>query len=133
MQPNVGRLGLYEIEGRLIVSSLGRQTIVARNVCYVDVRAEWRVSRAVSGIRADTVSDVQPQVDRYGLWRVSRGTSLLARIKGPGRRYTGVCVELTTGSPLYFTWVSRCRSAHPATVICITVVVLRGGGVLLLH
>jgi hypothetical protein len=49
--------------------------------------------------------------------------ALLARIKGPGRRYTGVCVELTTGSPLS-SGVSRCRRSHPATVICITVVVL---------
>ena len=37
---------------------------------------------------------------------------LLARIKGPGRRYTGVCVELTPGSPLS-RGVSRCRSARP--------------------
>ena len=49
----------------------------ARDVCYVDVRAVWRDSRVVSGIRAYTVSDVQPHVDRRGLWRVSRGTSLL--------------------------------------------------------
>ena len=34
---------------------------------------------------------------------------LLARIKGPGRRYTGVCVELTPGLP---SGVSRCRSAR---------------------
>ena len=54
----------------------------------------------------------------------------LARITGPGRRCTKVCVELTTGSPLS-RGVSRCRSAHPATVICITVVVL--AGLLLLH
>ena len=36
----------------------------ARNVCYVDVRAVWRVSRVVNGIRDDTVSDEQPHVDR---------------------------------------------------------------------
>ena len=76
-QPHVGRLGLYEIEGRLCVPSLGRHTVVARNACYVGVRAVWRVSRAVSGIRAVTVSDVQPNGDRHGLWRVSRGTALL--------------------------------------------------------
>ncbi len=52
-------------------------------------------------------------------------TALLARTKGPGRRYTGVCVELTAGSPLSC-GAFRCRSAHPATVICITVVVLGG-------
>ena len=44
---------MYQIEGRLCM----RHTIVARNVCYVDVRAVWRVARVVSGIRADTVSD----------------------------------------------------------------------------
>ena len=49
-QPHVDRLGLYEIEGRLCVPSLGRLTIVARNVIYVDVRAVWRVSHVVSGI-----------------------------------------------------------------------------------
>jgi hypothetical protein len=38
--------------------------------------------------------------------------ALPAHIKGPGRRYTGVCVELTTGSPLS-RGVSRCRSARP--------------------
>jgi len=38
--------------------------------------------------------------------------ALPAHIKGPGRRYTGVCVELTPGSPLS-RGVSRCRSARP--------------------
>jgi len=38
--------------------------------------------------------------------------ALPARIKGPGRRYTEVCVELTPGSPLS-RGVSRCRSARP--------------------
>jgi hypothetical protein len=65
-----GRL-LYEIGrssfcvfGRLCVPSLGRPIIAARNVIYVDVRAVWRVSRVVSGIRADTVSDERPHVYR---------------------------------------------------------------------
>ena len=63
-QPHVDRRGLSEIEQspfrvirRLCVSPLGRHTNVARNFCYVDVRAVWRVARVVSGIRADTVSD----------------------------------------------------------------------------
>ena len=67
----------FRVLGRLCAPSLGRHTIVAQNVFYVDVRAVWRVSRVVSGIRAHTVSDVQPNVDRHGLWRVSRGTALL--------------------------------------------------------
>ena len=71
-QPHVDRLGLYEIEGRLCVPSLGRPIIVARNVIYVDVRAVWRVSRVVSSIRADTVSDEQPHVDRHGLYEKER-------------------------------------------------------------
>ena len=45
----------------------GHPIIVARNVIYVDVRAVWRVSRVVSGILADTISDEQPYVDRLGL------------------------------------------------------------------
>ena len=110
-QPHVDRRGMSETERSpfhvtrgLCVPSLGRHAIVARNVYYVDVRA---VSCVISGIRADTVIDVQPHVDRRGFWRVSRGTALLlhhlARIKGPGRRYTEeVRVELTTGSPLAF-------------------------------
>ncbi len=49
------------------LSAPGHPTIVARNVIYVDVRAVWRVSRVVSGILADTVSDEQPYVDRLGL------------------------------------------------------------------
>ena len=56
---------------------IGRHTIVARDVYYLDVRAVCCVSRVISGVRADTVSDVQPHVDRRGLWRVSRGTALL--------------------------------------------------------
>ena len=63
VQPTVAGIGLYKIEGRLCM----RHTIVARNVCYVDVRAVWRVSRVVSDIWADTVSDEQPHVDRLGL------------------------------------------------------------------
>ena len=38
--------------------------------------------------------------------------ALPAHIKGPGRRYTGVCVELTPKSPLS-RGVSRRRSARP--------------------
>ena len=81
-QPNVDRRGLSEIERRLYVPSIGRHFIVARNVCYVDVRALWRVSRVVSGIEADIVSDVLPHVDRRGLWRASRGTALLLHVFG---------------------------------------------------
>ena len=40
------------------------QTLTA--AVYVSVRAVWRVSHVVSGIRADTVSDVQPHVDQRG-------------------------------------------------------------------
>ena len=50
----------------------GRPTIVARNFIYVDVKAVWRVPRVVSGIRADTVSDEQPHVDRLGLYEKER-------------------------------------------------------------
>ena len=66
-RPRVDRRGLYAVEGRLYVPLLGCPTIVARDVCYEDVRAVWCVSRVVSGIRADTVSDEQPHVDRLGL------------------------------------------------------------------
>jgi hypothetical protein len=57
--------------GQLLrVPPLGRHTLVAWNVCYVDVQAVWRVSHVVSGIRADTVSDVQPTVARIGLYKI---------------------------------------------------------------
>ena len=76
-QPNADRLGFYAKErspfrviGRLCVPPLGWSIIVARNVIYVDVRAVWRVSRVVSGIRADTVSDEQPHVDRHRLYEI---------------------------------------------------------------
>ena len=72
--PHFDRRGLSKIEqspvlviGRLCVPSLGRHTTVARNVCYIDVRVVWHVSRVVSGIYADTVSDVQSHIDRRGL------------------------------------------------------------------
>ena len=57
----------------------GRPTIVALNVIYVDVRVVWRVSRVVSGIRADTVSDEQPLVDRLGMYEKERS---LFRVTG---------------------------------------------------
>ena len=50
-------------------------TVVTRSVYYVDVLAVWHVSRVVSGIRANTISDVWFHVDRRELWRVSRGTA----------------------------------------------------------
>jgi hypothetical protein len=94
-QPTIDRRGLSEIRrspfhvtGRLCVSSLGRHTLVARNVCYVDVQAVWRVSHVVSGIRADTVSDVQPTVARIGLYKIMhaphyhRAERLLRRLSG---------------------------------------------------
>ena len=34
------------------------RTVVTRNVCYIDARAVWHVSRVVSGIWANTVFDV---------------------------------------------------------------------------
>ena len=36
------------------------------------LRAVWRVSRVVGGIRADTVSDERPHVDRRGLSEIER-------------------------------------------------------------
>jgi hypothetical protein len=71
-RPRVDRRGLYAIGGRLCVPLLGCPTIVARDVCYADVRAVWGVSHVVSGIRADTVSDEQPNVDRRGLSEIER-------------------------------------------------------------
>jgi hypothetical protein len=56
----------------LCVPPLRRHTLVARNVYYVHVRAVWRVSRVVSGILADTVSNEQPNVDRRGLSEIGR-------------------------------------------------------------
>jgi hypothetical protein len=76
-QPNVDRRRLFKTERSpfrvirrlLCVPSLGRNNIVAQNVCYADVRAVWRISRVVSGIRAD---DEQPNVDRRGLSETER-------------------------------------------------------------
>ena len=50
----------------------GHHPTVARNVCCVGVRVVWRISRVVSGIRADTVSDEQPHVGRRGLSEIER-------------------------------------------------------------
>ena len=45
----------------------------------MDVRAVWRVSRVVSGMYwADTVTDVQPHVDRRGLSEIERIFSVLS-------------------------------------------------------
>ena len=52
---------------RVADPSLGRHTIVACNVCYVDVWSIWHVFHVVSGIRTTTVSNAWPHVDRYGL------------------------------------------------------------------
>ena len=49
----------------------------ARSVYYVDILAVWHVSRVISGMWANTISDVWSHVDRRGSWRVSRGTALL--------------------------------------------------------
>ncbi len=74
--PNVDRLGVSAIGrspiGRLCGPPLGRHTIVAQNVCYVDIQAVWRVLRVVSGIRADTAFDEQPHVDRRGFPEIER-------------------------------------------------------------
>ena len=60
------RLGMSEIAqspvrviGRLCVPSLGRHTIVTRNLCYVDVRSGGMACLVVSGIRTDTVFDAR--------------------------------------------------------------------------
>ena len=46
---------------RFAILLLRRHTIVARNVCYADVRAVWHVSRVVGDTHlADLVSDIQP-------------------------------------------------------------------------
>ena len=45
----------------------GRHTIVAQNVCYVDVRALGHVFCVISGIRTTTVSNAWPDVDQRGL------------------------------------------------------------------
>ena len=52
------------------VPSLGRQTLVKRNVCYADVRAVWHVFHVASGIQTTTVSDAWPHVDRHGLSKI---------------------------------------------------------------
>ena len=45
---SAGRWSRFEVRGsQSAVSSLGRHTIVARNVCCVDVRAIWRVFRVI--------------------------------------------------------------------------------------
>ena len=59
------------------VLSLGRYTIVARDVCFVDVQAVRLFFRVVGGIWATIVADVRHHVDRHGLGRISRGTALL--------------------------------------------------------
>jgi hypothetical protein len=84
-----------------------------RHPCPTRCAAPCRSTRVVEGLAWDCTP------------APSLGT-LLTRVNGPGRRYTGVC-GATTGSPfLHVRGVSRCRSAHPTTVICITVVVLGG-------
>ena len=62
--------------GQLCVPPLGRHTIVAQSVCYVDVRVVWRVSNVVSGIRVDTVSDEQHNVAGLGLYEMERSLSV---------------------------------------------------------
>ena len=57
---------------RFAVPSIGRQTLVARNVCYADVWAVWHIFHVASGIRTTTVSDVWPHVDRHGLSKIGR-------------------------------------------------------------
>ena len=52
-----GQWLLFAVRGsRVAVPSLGRHTIVARNVCYADVRVVWHVFHVASGIRTTTVS-----------------------------------------------------------------------------
>ena len=84
-------------------------TISARNVRCGDVRAVWHMTSSATFSPCRSTRVVE------GLaWERTAPPhgALLARIKGPGRRYTGVCVELTPGSPLS-RGVSRCRSARP--------------------
>ena len=45
------------------VASRKCRPVVTWKVCYVDVRAVWHVSRVVSGVRANTISEV------WLLWR----------------------------------------------------------------
>ncbi len=58
---------------RVVVLSLGLHAIVARNVCYVDVRAVWLIFHVASGIRTTTtISDAWSHVDRHGLSEIGR-------------------------------------------------------------
>ena len=66
-----GQWLLFAVPGsRIAVPSLGRHTIVTRNVCYADVRVVWHVFHVASGIRTTTVSDAWPHVDRHGLSKI---------------------------------------------------------------
>ena len=77
-QAHVNRREFSEIERSPFRESddyvfyIGRHTIVARDVYYLDVRAVCCVSRVISGIRTDTVSDKQPNVDRLGASEIGR-------------------------------------------------------------
>ena len=72
------RLGVSEIAvrviGRLCVPSLGRNTIVTWNLCYVDVRSGGMACLVVSGIRAGTVFDEQAHVDRRRFSEIERSS-----------------------------------------------------------
>ena len=79
-QPHVAdRLGVSEmarslvhVVGRLCDPSLGHHTIVTRNLCYGDVRSGGMACLVVSGIRTDTDSEKQPNVDRLGASEIGR-------------------------------------------------------------
>ena len=98
----------------------GRRSMVAVRGSRFTVRG-WRFAGRGSRSRR---SDATLFSRRSALPLHHCGLSFLHRC---GRPYAGVCVEQTTWFSLS-RGVSRCRRAHPATVICITVVVLGGGG-----
>ena len=64
------------------------------NVCYVDVRLLQRISRVVSGIRADTISDAWPHVSRCGFSEIERSPpcsrpTLRSTFRAPHYRRSG--------------------------------------------
>ena len=114
---------------RLRLHYAGLYAISAR--CTYCALPIYPVSSAASGLTPFPACSPMSIDTGWGDSRVgprSRSTTVGSPFvhRRPGRPYyAGVRVELTTGSPLS-RGVSRCRSAHPATVICITVVVLGG-------
>ena len=93
---------------RVAGPSLGRHTIVACNVCYVDVWSMWHVFHVVSGIRTTTVSNAWPHVDRYGL-SISCMRAKHDLLRASTARPLACNTEITV-CPCIWTTIRFCRS-----------------------